>query len=43
MYPSNISVQLASHGAHGAGLDYDEDESEMYDIEYRGQPSHAHW
>ncbi|KAJ6030429.1 uncharacterized protein N7446_000508 [Penicillium canescens] len=43
MYPSNMSVQLASHGAHGAGLDYDEDESEMYDIEYRGQPSHAHW
>jgi hypothetical protein len=43
MCPSNMSVQLASHGAHGAGLDYNEDESEMYDIEYRGQPSHAHW
>ncbi|KAJ5320183.1 hypothetical protein N7508_000466 [Penicillium antarcticum] len=43
MYPSNMSVQLASHSAHGTDLSYDEDETEMYDIEYRGLPSHPHW
>lgn len=43
MYPSDMSVRLASYSAHGRSLDYEGDETEMYDIEYRGQPSHAHW
>ncbi|KAJ5747608.1 uncharacterized protein N7511_009304 [Penicillium nucicola] len=40
MFPSNMSLQFASHSACGTD---EQVESEMYDIEYRGLPSHAHW